>query len=112
MPRGLYINCQVVEAALKAPAATSSDKEKFMAALRAVSLTETPRGPIKFDHLGNVVGTFCIRRCGKEGAKYGLTLWNKIVKTYENVSQFWTWPEQEFLAHPVYSRDYPPLKKC
>jgi hypothetical protein len=22
------------------------------------------------------------------------------------------WPEQEFLAHPVYSRDYPPLSKC
>ena len=34
------------------------------------------------------------------------------IKTYENVSQFWTWPEKEFLAHPVYSRDYPPLKKC
>jgi hypothetical protein len=28
------------------------------------------------------------------------------------VSQFWTWPEQEYLAHPVYSRDYPPLAKC
>ena len=55
---------------------------------------------------------FYVRRCGPEGAKYGLKLWNKIIKTYENVSQFWTWPEQEFLAHPVYSRDYPPLKKC
>ena len=65
-----------------------------------------------FDHFGNVVGTFCIRRCGAEGAKYGLKLWNKVVKTYENVSQFWTWPEQDFLAHPVYSRDYPPLRKC
>ena len=37
---------------------------------------------------------------------------NKTIKTYEKVSQFWTWPEQEFLAHPVYSRDYTPLKKC
>jgi len=62
--------------------------------------------------LGNVVGNFYIRRCDSEGAKYGLKLWNKTIKTYENVSQFWTWPEQEFLAHPVYSRDYPPLKKC
>jgi hypothetical protein len=33
------------------------------------------------------------------------------VQASANVSQFWTWPEQEFLAHPVYSRDYPPLKK-
>jgi branched-chain amino acid transport system substrate-binding protein len=108
---GLYVNCQVVEAALKA-GGDPADKEKFMTALRAVSLAETPRGPIKFDHFGNVVGTFCIRRCGPEGAKYGLKLWNKIIKTYDNVSQFWTWPEQEFLAHPVYSRDYPPPTKC
>ena len=108
---GLYISCQVVEAALKAGGDTAN-KEKFVAALRAVSLTDTPRGPLKFDHLGNVVGSFYVRRCGTEGAKYGLKLWNKIIKTYDNVSQFWTWPEQEFLAHPVYSRDYPPLQKC
>jgi branched-chain amino acid transport system substrate-binding protein len=102
----------VVDAGLKAVGGDIADKEKFMAALKAVNLTDTPRGPIKFDHFGNVVGTFFIRRCGTDGAKYGLKLWNKIVKTYENVSQFWVWPEQEFLAHPVYSRDYPPLNKC
>ena len=33
-----------------------------MAALRAVNLTDTPRGPVKFDHLGNIVGTFYVRR--------------------------------------------------
>jgi branched-chain amino acid transport system substrate-binding protein len=107
----LYVNCQVVEAALKA-AGGAGDKDKFMAALKAVSLTDTPRGPLKFDHLNNVIGNFYIRRIGTEGAKYGLKLWNKTIKTYENVSQFWTWPEADFLAHPVYSRDYPPLTKC
>jgi branched-chain amino acid transport system substrate-binding protein len=109
---GLYINCQVVDAGLQAVGGDAGDKEKLIAALRAVTLTDTPRGPVKFDHLGNVVGNFYVRRCGTEGAKYGLGLWNKIIKTYENVSQFWTWPETEFLAHPVYSRDYPALKKC
>jgi branched-chain amino acid transport system substrate-binding protein len=109
---GLYISCQVVDAGLKAMGGDVSDKDRFIAALRAVTLTDTPRGPVKFDHLGNVVGNFYVRRCGTEGAKYGLKLWNKVIKTYENVSQFWTWPEQEFLAHPVYSRDYPPLSKC
>ncbi len=108
----LYVNCQIVDAALKALGGDASDKEKFMAALKAVSLADSPRGPFKFDHLGNVVGNFYIRRIGKDGAKYGLKLWNKTIKTYENVSQFWTWPEKEFLAHPVYSRDYPPLTKC
>jgi len=109
---GLYVNCQVVEAGLKAAHGDSSDKEKFMAALKGVSLTDTPRGPVKFDHLNNVVGNIYIRKLQKEGAKYGLKLWNKTIKTYENVSQFWTWPEKDYLAHPVYSRNYPPLKKC
>ena len=67
---------------------------------------------LSIDHFGNVIGTFYIRRIGTEGAKYGLKVWNKTIKTYDNVSQFWDWPEQEFLAHPVYSRDYPPLDKC
>ena len=107
----LYVNCDVVEAALKT-GVNPADKEKFTAALRGVDLKETPRGPIKFDHFGNVVGTFYVRRLGKEGAKYGLKLWNKTVKTYENVSQFWTWPEKEYLAHPVYARNYPELSKC
>jgi branched-chain amino acid transport system substrate-binding protein len=108
----MYVNCQVVDAALKAIGGDASDKDKFMTALRAVNLTDTPRGPVKYDHLGNIVGTFYVRRLGTEGAKYGVKLWNKTIKTYESVSQFWTWPEQEFLAHPVYSRDYPPLTKC
>ena len=108
----LYVNCQVIDAGLNAVAGESSDKDKLMAALKAVTLSDTPRGPIKFDHLNNVIGTFYIRRLGTDGAKYGLKLWNKTIKTYENVSQFWTWPEQDFLSHPVYSRDYPPLTRC
>jgi len=108
----LYVNCQVVDAALKSVGGDASDKAKFMTALKAVNLADTPRGPLKFDHFGNVIGNIYIRRMGTEGAKYGLKLWNKTVKTYNNVSQFWDWPEQEYLAHPVYSRDYPPLSKC
>ena len=108
----LYGNCQVLDAALHAAGGDISDKEKFMTVLRSVKLTDTPRGALKFDHLNNVLGTIYIRRLGREGAKYGLKFWNKTIKTYDNVSQFWTWPEQEFLAHPVYSRDYPPLTKC
>jgi branched-chain amino acid transport system substrate-binding protein len=35
---------------------------------------------------------------------------NTVVKTYPKVSQFWTYNPKEFLAAPVYSRDYPPAK--
>jgi len=106
----LYLNCMVVEAGLKALGGDASDKQKLITALRAVNLTDTPRGPIKFDHFGNVIGDFYIRKLGREGAKYGLKLWNKTVKTYHNVSQFWTYDEKKFLGQPVYSRDYPPVK--
>jgi branched-chain amino acid transport system substrate-binding protein len=103
---GLYVNCQVVEAGLQKTGGSSGDKDKLMAALKSVSLTDTPRGPIKFDHLGNVIGDFYIRRCEKVGGK----LVNKTLKTYKDVSQFWTYDEKKFLSQPVYSRDFPPLK--
>jgi len=110
---GLYVNCDVVNAGLEATGGKTDDKAKFMAALKAVKLKDTPRGPISFDHLGNVIGSFYIRRIEKaQNNPYGLKLWNRTLKTYDNVSQFWTWPEKEFLAHPVYSRNYPPLKGC
>src|SRR5437867_5642772 len=35
---------------------------------------------------------------------------NTTIKSYPTVSQFWTYDEKWFLAQPVYSRDYPPLK--
>ena len=35
---------------------------------------------------------------------------NTTIKTYTNVSQFWTYDEKKFLEQPVYSRDFPPLK--
>jgi branched-chain amino acid transport system substrate-binding protein len=109
---GLYVNCKVADAGLQAVHGDTSNKAVFMAALKSVTLADTPRGPIKFDHLNNVIGNIYIRRLGREGAKYGLKLWNKTIHTYESVSQFWTWSEKEYLAQPVYSRDYPPLTKC
>ena len=103
---GLYINGMVAEAALEKTGGKTDDKEAFVRALRAVKLTDTPRGPFHFDHFGNVVGSFYIRKCERKGDK----LVNTTIKTYPNVSQFWTYDEKWFLAQPVYSRDYPPLK--
>ena len=103
---GLYINGMVAEAALEKTGGKTDDREAFIRALRAIALTDTPRGPFHFDHLGNVVGSFYIRRCEKKGDK----LVNTTIKSYAKVSQFWTYDEKWFLAQPVYSRDYPPLK--
>lgn len=103
---GLYVAAQVVAAGLEKMNGKSDDKEAFVKALRSVDLKDTPRGPIKFDRFGNVIGDFFIRRLEKVNGK----LVNKTVKTYNNVSQFWTYNEKDFLSKPVYSRNYPPLK--
>jgi branched-chain amino acid transport system substrate-binding protein len=100
---GMYIAGQCVEAALE-KVGKDDDHKAFASALHAVSLTDTPRGAFHFDHLGNVVGAVFIRRCEKKDGK----LVNTVIKTYPDVSQFWTYDEKAFLAQPVYSRDSPP----
>jgi len=103
---GLYVSAAVVEAGLQKTDGKADDKEAFVKALRAVELKDTPRGPLKFDHLGNVIGNFFVRHCEKVNGK----LVNRTVKTYPDVSQFWTYDEKKFLEQPVYSRDFPPFK--
>jgi branched-chain amino acid transport system substrate-binding protein len=39
-------------------------------------------------------------------------LWNIVIKTYPNVSQFWTYGKDAFLNQPVYGRDFPLCKFC
>jgi branched-chain amino acid transport system substrate-binding protein len=103
---GLYINGMVADAALQKTGGRADDRDALIKALRGVALTDTPRGPFQFDHFGNVIGDIFIRRCERKGGK----LVNTTIRTYNNVSQFWTYDEKWFLAQPVYSRDYPPLK--
>jgi len=61
---------------------------------------------MRFDRYGNAVGPVFIRRCERKDGR----LVNTVVKTYPDVSQFWSYDEAWFLAQPVYSRDYPPAK--
>lgn len=102
---GTYVNGAVLEAAVKAVGGKVEDKAAFMAALRAVNV-DTARGPVKFDDKGNVVGNVYLRKVTRKDGR----LVNSVFKTYPDVSQFWTYGEQAFLANPVYSRDYPPAK--
>ena len=103
---GMYIAGQCVEAAIGKLDTKADDRKALAAALHQVALTDTPRGQLKFDHFGNVVGDVFIRKCERKDGK----LVNTIIKTYPNVGQFWTYEEKAFLANPVYSRDYPPAK--
>ncbi len=101
-----YLCGEVLEHALKAIGGKAEDKDVFMKALKDAKVPNTLRGPVRFDELGNVVGNSYIRKVEKKGGKYV----NAVVKTYPDVSQFWTYKQDEFLKNPVYSRDYPPAK--
>jgi branched-chain amino acid transport system substrate-binding protein len=102
---GTYLYGEVLAAAIEALKGRIEDKQTFIKALRAVR-TETLRGPIKFDDYGNVVGNIDIRKVEKKDGR----LVNAPIYTYRDVSQFWTYDPKEFLKHPVWSRDYPPMK--
>jgi branched-chain amino acid transport system substrate-binding protein len=100
-----YVSGAVLEAALKTTKGNVEDKKALVSAIRG-SNAETVRGLVKFDEFGNVVGNVYIRKVTKVDGR----LVNSVIKTYPDVSQFWTYDKTAFLKNPVYSRDYPPAK--
>lgn len=103
---GTYIAGQFIEAAIAKAGDKAGDRKAFNEALRSSSLSDSPRGKVRFDDLGNTVGEVFVRKCEKKDGK----LVNTVVKTYSDVSQFWTYDKAAFLKNPVYSRDFPPAK--
>lgn len=103
---GAYSAGALVEAAAKAVKGKVEDKEAFMKALRNPGTVRDPRGEWKLDEYGNPVMPAFIRKVERRGGK----LVNTVVQTYPAVSQFWKYDPKQFLANPVYSRDFPPAK--
>ena len=103
---GAYSAGVLVEAALRAVNGKVEDKEAFMKALRNPGTVRDARGDWRLDEYGNPVMPIYIRKVERRGGK----LVNAVVHTYPNVSQFWTYDPKQFLASPVYSRDFPQAK--
>jgi branched-chain amino acid transport system substrate-binding protein len=103
---GLYVAGQVLDATLQKVGGDIEDKDAFIKALRTGRVENTIRGPVRFDQFGNVIGNIYIRRVAKKAGR----LVNEVIKTYPDVSQFWTYDAADFLKQPVYSRDWPPAR--
>jgi branched-chain amino acid transport system substrate-binding protein len=87
--------------------------EEFIKQLASMKF-DTIRGPVSIDEMRNPVQNIYIKKVEKK-KMFGYDkdeLWNTVIKTYENVNQFGQFKKDEFLATPVYSRDYPPCKFC
>jgi branched-chain amino acid transport system substrate-binding protein len=103
---GAYSAGVLVEAAARAVQGKVEDKDAFMKALRNPGTVHDARGNWRLDEYGNPVMPIYIRKVERRGGK----LVNAVVKTYPDVSQFWTYEPKQFLANPVYSREFPPLR--
>lgn len=103
---GAYSAALFLDLALQEVHGKVEDKQAFMKALRTLDIKDSFRGPIRIDAYGNPVLTVYIRKVERKDGR----LQNTVLKTYPDVGQFWKYQPKEFLAHPVYSRDYPPSR--
>lgn len=103
---GAYTGGRWIVEAIKMSGGDVENKEKFLAAMRKVVITDAPRGPIKVDDFGNPIQNTYIRKVEKVGGEHQ----NTVIQTIPNISQFWKYNPEEYLKQPLYSRDYPPLK--
>jgi branched-chain amino acid transport system substrate-binding protein len=108
-----YTTAQMIDEVMKATKGAWPGAEEFVKKMAALKI-DTPRGPVSFDEMRNPIQNIYIKKVEKKKL-FGTDkdeLWNTVIKTYPNVSQFWTYGKEAFLKQPVYSRDFPPCKYC
>jgi branched-chain amino acid transport system substrate-binding protein len=103
---GPYTALLIIEEALKATGGSTDDAPGFLKAMHDVRLSHGPIGPVRLDEYGTPILDIYIRKVARVNGK----LANTIIKTYPQVSQFWTYDPAQFVAQPTFSRDYPPSK--
>jgi branched-chain amino acid transport system substrate-binding protein len=101
---GPYTALLIIEEALKTTGGKTDDAAGFLKAMRDVRLDHGPIGPVRLDQYGTPILDIHIRKVARVNGK----LTNTIIKTYPQVSQFWTYDPAKAVAQPVFSRDYPP----
>ena len=80
------------------------DRAAFLRAMRTVQV-KAPRGPVRLDEYDNPIQNVYITQVRKvKHPALGDVLVNVPIKTYEGVSQFWTYSPEEFLKRGPYQR--------
>ena len=108
-----YTTGQMIHAVMQQTGGKWPGAEAFVKLISAVKV-DAVRGPVSLDDMRNPVHNVYVKRVEKK-KMFGYDkeeLWNTVIKTYPNVSQFWKFGKAEFLKQPVYSRDFPPCKFC
>src|SRR5690606_25499333 len=101
-----YTTAKMIHEVLKKTGGKWPGAEKFVQMLTAIEV-DAPRGKVRLDDMRNPVQTIYIKKVERK-KMFGYDkeeLWNTVIKTYPNVSQFWTYGKDAFLKQPVYSRE-------
>ena len=113
---GAYVSAMWIDRALyrlqeegvpiqELPELVRNDPVRFNSAIRAVELPDAPRGRMRIDDYNNAIENIYLERIVKKEGE----LYSEVFHTFPDVGQFWTIPPDEFLANPVFSREFPPL---
>ena len=108
-----YSTAQMIDEVIKKNKGKFPGAAAFTKQLAALKI-DAIRGKVSFDDHRNPVQDIYIKKVEKK-KMFGYDkdeLWNTVVKTYPQVSQFGQFKPAEFLKQPVYSREYPPCKYC
>ena len=108
-----YTTAQWLDEALKKAGGKWPGPEELIKIMVGIKL-DAVRGPVSFDDMRNPIQNIYIKKVEKK-KMFGYEkdeLWNTVIKTYPNVSQFWTYGKDKFLAQPVYDKSFPPCKFC
>lgn len=108
-----YTTAQMIHEVFKQTGGKWPGTEEFIKRLTALKV-DAVRGPVSFDDMRNPVQNIYVKKVERK-KMFGYEkeeLWNTVIKTYPNVSQFGQYSKAEFLKQPVYSRDFPPCKFC
>jgi branched-chain amino acid transport system substrate-binding protein len=108
-----YTTAELIDDTIKKSGGKFPGAEAFIKTMAGLKI-DAVRGPMSFDDMRNPIQNIYIKKVEKK-KMFGYDkdeLWNTVIKTYPNVSQFWTYGKEKFLAQPVYSRDFPPCKYC
>jgi branched-chain amino acid transport system substrate-binding protein len=108
-----YTTAMMIDDVMKETKGVWPGPEAFITKMTALHVN-APRGPVSFDDMRNPIQNIYVKKVEKTKL-FGYDkpeLWNIVIKTYPQVSQFWTYGKDAFLKQPVYSRDFPPCKFC
>ena len=93
---------QYIQETIEAMGGDISDRTATLEVMKGLAL-DTPFGPSVLDDYGNPIYDIYIRQVvEREDGR----VWNIVIDTYTGIDQFWPKTAEEYLAQPVYSRDF------